>query len=57
MKEKAKAVSIDFSPQEQVAELNQQLSSITRQLAEFKEMLQETKNANKDMESQLSQTK
>ena len=57
MKEEAKAVSTDFSPQEQVAELNQQLSSITRQLAKVKEMLQETKNANKDIESQLNQTK
>ena len=57
MKEEANAVSTDFSPQEQVAELNQQLSSITRQLEEFKEMLQETKNANKDMESQLNKTK
>lgn len=57
MKEEKKAVSTDFSPQEQAAELNQQLSSITKQLAEFKEMLQETKNANKAIESQLNQTK
>ena len=40
-----------------MVELNQQLLMITKQLAEFKEMLQETKIANKNMEAQLNQTR
>ena len=40
-----------------MVELNQQLLLMTKQLAEFKEMLQETKIANKNIESQLNQTK
>ena len=46
-----------MGPPEQVAKLNQQLCFLTKQLAEFKEMLQDTKNANKNMEAQLNQTK
>ncbi|RTK75835.1 hypothetical protein DRJ71_17840, partial [Enterococcus faecalis] len=42
---------------EQIVELNQQLLLMTRQLAEFKEMLQETKIANKNIELQLNQAK
>ena len=54
IKEEAKAVSTELGPPEQVAELNQQLCFLTKQLAEFKEMLQDTKNANKNMEAQLN---
>ena len=57
IKEEAKAVSTELGPPEQVAELNQQLCFLIKQLAEFKEMLQDTKNANKNMEAQLNQTK
>ena len=57
IKEETKAVSTELGPPEQVAELNQQLCFLIKQLAEFKEMLQDTKNANKNMEAQLNQTK
>ena len=40
-----------------MVELNQQLLMMTKQLVEFKEMLQETKIANKNMEAQLNQTR
>ena len=50
-------MSTELGPPEQVAELNQQLCFLTKQLAELKEMLQDTKNANKNMEAQLNQTK
>ena len=40
-----------------MVELNQQLLLVTKQLAEFKEILQDTKNANKNMEAQLNQTR
>ena len=56
-KEEVMAVATDPNPQEQIVELNQQLLLMTKQLAEFKEMLQETKIANKNIESQLNQTK
>ncbi|XLU78235.1 hypothetical protein S245_001656, partial [Arachis hypogaea] len=56
IKEEARAVITDPNPQEQIIELNQQLLLMTKQLAEFKEMLQDTKNANKNMEAQLNQT-
>ena len=55
--EEVMAVATDPNPQEQIVELNQQLHLMTKQLAEFKEMLQETKIANKNIESQLNQTK
>ena len=51
------AVATDPNPQEQMVELNQQLQLMTKQLAEFKEMLQETKIANKNIELQLNQAK
>ena len=51
------AVTTDPNPQEQMVELNQQLHLMTKQLAEFKEMLQETKITNKNIESQLNQAK
>ena len=56
-KEEAMAVVTDPSPQEQITELNQQLLLMTEQLAEFKEMLHETKVANKNIELQLNQAK
>ena len=57
IKEEAMAVTTDSNPQEQIVELNQQLLLMTKQLAEFKEMLQDTKNANKNIEAQLNQTR
>ena len=39
------AVATDPNPQEQMIELNQQLLLMTEQLAEFKEILHETKIA------------
>ena len=51
------AVVTDPSPQEQLIELNQQLLLMTEQLADFKEMLYETKVANKSIELQLNQAK
>ena len=52
IKEEARTVTTDPNPQEQIVELNQQLLLVTKQLAEFKE-----KNANKNMEAQLNQTR
>ena len=49
------AVVADPSPQEQIIELNQQLLLMTEQLADFKEMLYETKVANKSIKLQLNQ--
>ncbi|XLR22070.1 hypothetical protein S83_049970, partial [Arachis hypogaea] len=56
-KEEVMAVVTDPSPQEQITELNQQLLLMTEQLADLKEMLHETKVANKSIELQLNQAK
>ena len=56
MKEEAKTVTAELSPTEQVTEFNQQLDFLTKQLAEFKEILQDTRMANMNMEVQLKQT-
>ena len=56
-KEEVMTVVTDPNPQEQMIELNQQLLLMTEQLAEFKEMLHETKVANKNIELQLNQAK
>ena len=56
MKEEAKTVTAELSPAEQVTEFNQQLDFLTKQLAEFKEILQDTRMANMNMEVQLKQT-
>ena len=50
---KVKTVTAEFSTVKQAAEFNQQLDFLTKQLAEFKEILQETRMANKNMEVQL----
>ena len=50
MKEEAKIVTAEFSSVEQAAEFNQQLDFLTKQLAEFKDRLQETRVANINME-------
>ena len=57
MKEEAKTVTAELSPAEQAAEFNQQLDFLTKQLAEFKDKLQETRMANINMEVQLKQTR
>ena len=56
MKEEAKTVTAELSPAEQITEFNQQLDFLTKQLAEFKEILQDTRMANLNMEVQLKQT-
>ena len=56
MKEEARTVTAELSPAEQATEFNQQLDFLTRQLAEFKDRLQETRMANMNMEVQLKQT-
>ena len=53
MKEEAKTATAELSPAEQAAEFNQQLDFLTKQLAEFKDKLQETRMANINMEVQL----
>ena len=53
MKEEAKTVTAELSPADQAAEFNQQLDFLTKQLAEFKEISQDTRIANLNMEVQL----
>ena len=50
MKEEAKTVTAELSPVDQANEFNQQLDFLTQQLAEFKEILQETRMANRNIE-------
>ena len=54
--EEAKTVTAELSPAEQATKFNQQLDFLTKQLAEFKKILQETRMANMNMEVQLKQT-
>ena len=56
MKEEAKTVTAKLSPAEQITEFNQQLDFLTKQLAEFKEILQDTRMVNLNMKVQLKQT-
>ena len=57
MNEEVKTVTAEFSTVKQAAEFNQQLDFLTKQLAEFKDKLQETRMANIIVEEQLKQTK
>ena len=50
MKEEAKTVTAELSPVDQANEFNQQLDFLTQQLAEFKEILQEIRMANRNIE-------
>ncbi|XP_072077040.1 uncharacterized protein [Arachis hypogaea] len=57
MNEEVKTVTAEFSTVKQAAEFNQQLDFLTKQLAEFKDRLQETRIANIHMDEQFKQTK
>ncbi|KAL1290734.1 hypothetical protein AAHE18_20G150300 [Arachis hypogaea] len=57
MKEEVKTATAELSPVKQAAEFNQQLDFLTKQLAEFKDRLQEIRMANIHMEEQFKQTK
>ncbi|KAL1317817.1 hypothetical protein AAHE18_15G160500 [Arachis hypogaea] len=57
MKEVVKTATAELSPVKQAAEFNQQLDFLTKQLAEFKDRLQETRMANIHMDEQFKQTK
>ena len=57
MNEEVKTVTAEFSTVKQAAEFNQQLDFLTKQLAEFKDRLQETRIANIQMDEQFKQTK
>ncbi|KAL1333587.1 hypothetical protein AAHE18_11G111800 [Arachis hypogaea] len=57
MNEEVKTVTAELSPVKQAAEFNQQLDFLTKQLAEFKDRLQETRIANIHMDEQFKQTK
>ncbi|KAL1299995.1 hypothetical protein AAHE18_18G148100 [Arachis hypogaea] len=57
MKEEVKTATAELSPVKQAAEFNHQFDFLTKQLAEFKDRLQETRMANIHMEEQFKQTK